>query len=94
MKLFLVNRKDYECERLTSGVLQLSHNTHLVIDETKLTPGRLSEFGQKNYNAICEVIASQKLNYDFKYYNMPYDTDIPILILSYGTSFIRVSLKI
>ncbi|XP_017880796.1 mini-chromosome maintenance complex-binding protein isoform X2 [Ceratina calcarata] len=86
--LTLSPKKDYEGNRLTSGVLQLSNNTHLVIDETGLTTGQISQAGRENYNAICELINFQKVTYDFKYYKLEYESDIPILILSETKSFI------
>lgn len=88
--IYILNRKDYECNRLTSGVLQLSDNTHLVIDETKLDAGRLSATGTKNYNAICDIVNFQNLKYDFQFYQVDYETDIPVLIFSNGASFIKV----
>ncbi|XP_001600675.2 mini-chromosome maintenance complex-binding protein isoform X1 [Nasonia vitripennis] len=86
--LNLVPKKDYECNRLTSGVLQLSKNTHLVLDETNLTTGEVSTFGRQNYGVITDLIQFQKLAYDFKFYTMEYETDIPVLILSEFKSFI------
>ncbi|CAB0036154.1 unnamed protein product [Trichogramma brassicae] len=80
--------KDYDCNRLTSGLLQLSKNTHLILDETNLTTGEITATGRQNYNAINEIMQFQRLAYDFKFYNMEYDTDIPILILSDVKSFI------
>lgn len=92
--MYFFFRKDYESNRLTSGILQLSDNTHLFIDETKLAAGQLSPAGRQNYQAISDLIVTQKVNYDFKFYPMQYDTDIPILILSESKSFIPVSIKI
>ncbi|CAK9827937.1 Mini-chromosome maintenance complex-binding protein [Anthophora retusa] len=86
--LTLSPKKDYECNRLTSGVLQLSNNTHLVIDETGLTIGKISQAGRENYNALCDLVNFQKVTYDFKFYKMDYETDIPVLILSEAKSFI------
>ncbi|XP_043287663.1 mini-chromosome maintenance complex-binding protein isoform X2 [Venturia canescens] len=86
--LNFIPKKDYECNRLTSGILQLSKNTHLVIDETGLTSGRVSAIGKKNYEAMTDMIQFQKVNYDFKYFSMEYETDIPVLILSEVKSFI------
>ena len=85
-----ITRKDYECNRLTSGILQLSENTHLIIDETGLTTGKITQAGRENYNAICNLVNFQKVIYDFKFYKIEYDTDIPILILSEAKSFIPV----
>lgn len=38
-------RKDYIANRLTTGILQLSDRTHLVVDETALQPGQLDTKG-------------------------------------------------
>ncbi|CAD1477307.1 unnamed protein product, partial [Heterotrigona itama] len=92
--LTLLPKKDYECNRLTSGILQLSENTHLVIDETGLTTGQITQTGRENYNAICDLVNFQKVIYDFKFYKIEYDTDIPILILSKAKSFIPCQTQI
>ncbi|CAL7944101.1 unnamed protein product [Xylocopa violacea] len=86
--LTLSPKKDYDCNRLTSGVLQLSNNTHLVIDETGLNTGHITQAGRENYNSICELVNFQRVQYDFKYYKLEYETDIPVLILSEAKSFI------
>ncbi|KZC13690.1 Mini-chromosome maintenance complex-binding protein, partial [Dufourea novaeangliae] len=96
--LTLTPKKDYDCNRLSSGIFQLGDNTHLVIDETGLTTGQVSQAGRENYNTICDLINFQKVTYDFKFYKMEYETDIPVLILSEAKSFIpcqnQVVLKI
>ncbi|KAL6434497.1 hypothetical protein ACFW04_006111 [Cataglyphis niger] len=89
-ELALIPKKDYECNRLTSGILQLSNNTHLVLDETGLTTGELSVTGKKNYKTLSDLLMFQKLTYDFKYYTMEYETDIPILIFSDVKSFVPI----
>ncbi|KAL0111920.1 hypothetical protein PUN28_013261 [Cardiocondyla obscurior] len=93
-ELALIPKKDYECNRLTSGVLQLSSDTHLVIDETGLTTGTLTATGKENYKALSDLLMFQKLTYDFKYYTMEYETDIPILIFSDVKSFIPCAMQI
>lgn len=84
-------RKDYDCNRLTSGVLQLSKNTHLVLDETQMQPGQLDNNGVLNIASIGNMIVSQRINYDFKFYKLDFDCDIPVLIFSEGTSLLPVS---
>lgn len=86
--LSFIPKKDYECNRLTSGILQLSQNTHVVLDETKLSPGKLNTSGINNVKALTEVIQYQKLTYNFKYYQLDFDCDIPFLILSEGKSLL------
>ncbi|KAJ0178498.1 hypothetical protein K1T71_006321 [Dendrolimus kikuchii] len=86
--LTLLPKKDYECNRLTSGVLQLSKNTHLVIDETRMEQGRLDAAGVGNVTALANMITTQKVEYDFKYYKMEFDSDISVFILSEGKSLL------
>ncbi|XP_066598815.1 mini-chromosome maintenance complex-binding protein-like isoform X2 [Prorops nasuta] len=87
-------KKDYECNRLTSGILQLSKNTHLVIDETELTAGHVTSHGRENFKAVSDIIRFQSLNYDFKFYNMPYETDLPVLILSRSKSMFPCPMQV
>ncbi|XP_070148718.1 mini-chromosome maintenance complex-binding protein [Polyergus mexicanus] len=93
-ELALIPKKDYECNRLTSGILQLTNNTHLVLDETGLTTGELSITGKQNYKTLSDLLMFQKLTYDFKYYTMEYETDIPILIFSDVKSFIPCPVQV
>ncbi|BES93801.1 DUF2044 [Nesidiocoris tenuis] len=85
----LVPVKDYENNRLKSGVLQLSDRTHIVLDETKLEAGKLLERGVKNVQALNTLLTEQTVNYDFKFYNVPFATNIPVLVLSEGKSLLR-----
>ncbi|CAK1586470.1 unnamed protein product [Parnassius mnemosyne] len=84
----LLPKKDYECNRLTSGILQLSKHTHLILDETKMEQGRLDSTGVSNLTALGNMITTQKVEYDFKYYKMEFDSDIPVLLLSEGKSLL------
>lgn len=92
-KIVFTFRKDYKCNRLTSGVLQLSANTHLILDETKLSNGKLNQAGIDNVKAIANAIKDQKVPYDFNYYRLDYECDIPILIFSEGKSLLSVTFK-
>ncbi|XP_061715583.1 mini-chromosome maintenance complex-binding protein [Cydia pomonella] len=84
----LLPKKDYDCNRLTSGVLQLSRHTHLVLDETRLQQGRLGAAGVHNVTALGDLIKTQKVKYDFKYYQMDFEADVAVLILSEGKSLL------
>lgn len=44
----------------------------------------------KNIWALKKLINEQKVTYDFKYYEMSFDADIPVLILSEGKSLLPV----
>lgn len=81
-------KMDYEMNRLSSGLLQLSNNTHLIVDETRLEAGKLDVAGVANVQALRTLISHQIVNYDFQYYSKPYDADVPVLILSEGKSLL------
>ncbi|XP_046687305.1 mini-chromosome maintenance complex-binding protein-like [Homalodisca vitripennis] len=87
----MIPKKNYETNRLESGLLQLSDKTHLVIDETMLEPGQLNDRGVRNCRALGSVISNQRLEYDFQFYPVEFNTDIPVLILSEGKSMLPVS---
>jgi hypothetical protein len=83
-----VPRKDNHANRLVSGVLQLSSNTNLILDETRMRAGQLNPEGVRNLTAIGNLIRWQKVEYDFSYYNIDYVSDVPCLILSEGRSLL------
>jgi hypothetical protein len=83
-----VPKKDYKTNKLTSGVLQLAKHSHLVFDEIQLEPGKLNSEGCQAIASISELIKTQQLNYDFEYYKIPFETNIPVLILSEGKSLL------
>ena len=51
-KLKFTPVKDYETNRLKSGLLQLSSDTNLVLDETQMQPGKLEAEGVNNLKAL------------------------------------------
>ncbi|CAG9857604.1 unnamed protein product [Phyllotreta striolata] len=87
--LRFVPKKNYESNYLSSGVLQLSDHTRLVLDETKLSPGKLNSAGLDNVKAVSDCIEHQTVHYDFKYYPLEFDCDIPFLILSEGKTMLK-----
>lgn len=52
--------------------------------------GKLNASGVRSITALSNVIKNQKAMYDFNYYQMEFDCDIPILILSEGKSLLPV----
>ncbi|XP_050301033.1 mini-chromosome maintenance complex-binding protein [Anthonomus grandis grandis] len=84
----IIPRKDYDCDRLTGAILQLSKNTSVVLDETRLQEGKLDAAGVKGVQAIANAIKKQKVNYDFNYYPIEFDCDIPFVIFSEGKSML------
>lgn len=87
-------KKDFEANRLVSGSLQLGPSTHLWLDETVMTDGQLTAPGLKNLTALGNLITWQKLEYDFKFQAMEYQTDIPCLVMSEGRSMLPNDMQI
>jgi len=83
-----VPRKDYSSNRLVSGILQLSAHTNLMLDETKMANGQLNAEGVGNLTALGNVIRWQKLDYNFQFHKLEYETDIPVLVMSEGKSLL------
>lgn len=51
-KLSFIPTKNYETERLDTGILQLSDGTHLILDESAMKPGSLDANGVKHVQVI------------------------------------------
>ncbi|XP_063702955.1 mini-chromosome maintenance complex-binding protein [Culicoides brevitarsis] len=83
-----VPKKDYKTNKLTSGILQLAPHTHLVLDETRLQVGKLEAAGVDALKSIADLINAQRLKYNFQFYEIEFDTDVPVLILSEGKSML------
>ncbi|KAA8539502.1 hypothetical protein F0562_026194 [Nyssa sinensis] len=82
----LAPRKDYQTNRLVSGVLQLAEGSHLTIDETQLQAGTLNSTGVGNAGLLKNLMELQNVEYDFKYYKMKMAADVQLLVLSEGKS--------
>ncbi|XP_075071637.1 mini-chromosome maintenance complex-binding protein isoform X2 [Mixophyes fleayi] len=86
--LRFVPRKDYAANRLVSGLLQLSSQTSLVVDETLLEQGQLDTTGVLNVTALGNVITWQKVDYDFSYHRMEFPCNINVLVTSEARSLL------
>ncbi|MED6211896.1 hypothetical protein PIB30_077982 [Stylosanthes scabra] len=82
----LAPKKNYDTNRLETGVLQLAEGSHLIVDETKLEAGTLNSVGVENARLLNNLVEWQKVEYDFKYYKMDMTTDVQLLVLSEGKS--------
>uniref|UniRef100_A0A182UKI8 Mini-chromosome maintenance complex-binding protein n=1 Tax=Anopheles melas TaxID=34690 RepID=A0A182UKI8_9DIPT len=81
-------KKDYKTNKLTSGILQLAPHTHLVLDETRLEAGKLESAGVEAVKHVAHLIKAQRLKYDFQFYQLDFNTDVPVLVLSEGKSML------
>ena len=93
-KLAFVPRKDMNANRLVAGHLQLAPHTHLILDETRLDSGQLTQQGVRNLEAVGTLIQEQNVEYDFKYMRIKYDKDVPCLVLSEGRSMITCDYQV
>uniref|UniRef100_A0A182QD81 Mini-chromosome maintenance complex-binding protein n=1 Tax=Anopheles farauti TaxID=69004 RepID=A0A182QD81_9DIPT len=83
-----VPKKDYTTNKLTSGLLQLAPHTHLVLDETRLQAGKLEAPGVEAVKHVSHLIKSQRLRYNFQFYQLDFQADVPVLVLSEGRSML------
>ena len=81
-------KKDFKTNRLTSGLLQLAPHTHLVIDETRLAVGQLQSAGLAALGSMSQLISHQVVKFDFQFYQLDFEMDIPVLVLSEGKSIL------
>ncbi|CAI9736278.1 Hypothetical predicted protein [Octopus vulgaris] len=87
-------QKDYSKNRLKTGVLQMSKQTHFILDETQLEAGQLNVEGHKNIKALENVIRFQKIEYDFGFYQREYESNIEVLCISEGKSILPADVHI
>lgn len=78
-------KKDYTRNRLKPSALQLQPGTVVVVDETQLVEGRLTELGVKDLGVLGKVVQQQSLPIDFEYYHMDFPVDLPIICCSSGS---------
>ncbi|CAB3359546.1 Hypothetical predicted protein [Cloeon dipterum] len=89
-----VPKKDYTCDKLRSGLLQLSQGTFLVFDETKMTVGQLLDLGTRNVMALKSFLERQEVQYDFQFYATPFQTDLSIIIFSEKKSLFECDARV
>jgi hypothetical protein len=89
-KANFIPNKDYNNDKLMSGMLQLPDRFQLVVDETILNAGELKQKGLINMHALNDIIKWQKLNYDFEFHSQEFLTNIRVLILSNSKSILAV----
>lgn len=75
--------------RIVNETLQLGKNTHLVLDESKIT-GKLKTREQRIVSALSNITKSQIISCCCRFYNLDYECDIPVLAISEGRSLIPV----
>eukprot|EP01132_Coremiostelium_polycephalum_P005287 gene5287-6581_t len=80
--------KDYDSNRIISGLLQLPQNTHLLIDETTLSEGKIERRGLNNLDSLKSISLLQKIEYEFQYHQIEMKTDIQLIDISFGKALV------
>ncbi|KAA8491950.1 Mini-chromosome maintenance complex-binding protein [Porphyridium purpureum] len=80
----LTPARDLECNRLRATRLQLADRTYVLVDETHLQQGTLSELGIKNVQTLGQLASRQLVSYDFNFYNTELFVDFPMIVVSRG----------
>ena len=68
--------KDHEANLLRPGALQLPMGSTLLLDEAMMTAGRLDARGIENIKAVEKLLDSQKLGFDFTYFQVNPDPNL------------------
>ncbi|KAK2076019.1 hypothetical protein QBZ16_001355 [Prototheca wickerhamii] len=76
-------------ERLLPGRLQLAKGTQVLVDESVMTAGMLSEVAIRNLQAVEGLIRSQKVSYGFEFFELEQEADAPVTVLSCGRSMLK-----
>lgn len=77
-------------ENLESGSLQLSDETMLLINMIGVGEGVLGDWGVRNLQGLTKLISVGKLEYRFDYSEFELETNLGIILLTEGKSFVPV----
>ena len=73
---------DHAPRRLPLSPLQLARGTVLIIDESGLTEGTLTETGNRSVAALKSIALHQKLPISYPFYELLVPTDLPLIVLT------------
>ena len=76
------------------GHLQLSVNTHLLLDETELRDRQLTSQGRENVIFLRKLIDFQKVEYGHRADHLECPVDVPCLILSHNSSILSSDVQV
>jgi Mini-chromosome maintenance replisome factor len=74
--------RDYDANRMLPSRLQLGAGSVLLVDETCMTEGTLTDNGVKSVRALNSVAVQQKLPIHFGYYELQVPTDYTVVFFS------------
>lgn len=83
-------KKDIDNNKMIAGMLQLPDGLYLMLNETALSVGQLTQQGTENLDALNQIIRWQRHKYNFKFHSVEINTDLKILVISEGKSLLSV----
>ncbi|ETW02514.1 hypothetical protein H310_06010 [Aphanomyces invadans] len=87
-------RKDYTIDYLHSGLLQLPEGSAVVVDESNMITGQLSDRGTRNIQSLMSLVENQTLTYDFQFYHTEFQQDVKFITLSKSKSILPTAVHI
>lgn len=93
-KTSFISKKNYETNCLEIGKMQMSSNTVVCIDETKMSAGILKEIGVKNIHYLNELLENQTLNFDFCFQELKVPCPCNVIICSEGKTFLKSNIQV
>jgi len=81
--------KNHETDELSYGLLQNTSDTFLLVNETALSDGKLERNGVPNLRSLVNLVADQKIDFDFVYHTLSFDTSMPTILMSNGKSMVK-----
>lgn len=81
--------KNHETDDLSYGRLQNTSNTYLLVNETALSDGKLERNGVPNLRALSTLVSEQRIEFDFVYHSVSFNTSMPTIIMSHGKSIVN-----
>jgi hypothetical protein len=75
-------QKDYDLNRITPSPLQVGSGTVLLVDETRLEEGKLTENGVRSASALRNLALNQTLSVSFTYCEVSVPLDSPLIFFT------------
>ena len=77
-----------------SILAEMPTNSVLLIDETKMEPGKIEKHGVENIKALATLIEEQKVDYEFSYYKTELPTTVSCLVLGPTRSMFKNTIHV
>lgn len=86
--------KDYDTNCIVYDSEELFEGSQLILDETSIEIGSLTEVAIKNVQFITSLIQNQKFVYDFQFYNFETEANCMVTSLSQSRSIFEFEFRV